>query len=153
MSNGRWAREQISDRCVIVSKGSRPGFAAPVVNGVFHIKLVERKDCQIACGLTQMSSMLQVPNSSIDVGSLPPSQTATLVGPMAAEIATNSQHEWDESSPQMTEAQPGSAISTVLPKVPITFLLGSGKRKTLDFEQSDTFGGIKECLTREWPTG
>lgn len=98
-----------------------------------------------------MASMLQVPNS--DVGSLPPSQTATLVGPMAAEITNTSQHEWNESAPQMSEAQPAPPIATALPKVPITFLLGSGKRKTLEFEQSDSFGTVKEHITHEWPTG
>jgi hypothetical protein len=100
---------------------------------------------------------LQAPSlSNSVVGSLPRSQTATLVGPMAAEIANNSQHElgsnWDHS-PEMTMAQPGSSLATVFPRVSITFLLGSGKRKTLDFEQSDSFGAIKERLVREWPTG
>jgi hypothetical protein len=101
---------------------------------------------------------LQVPSLSTSFvdPSLPPSQTATLVGPMAAEMTNNSQHElssnWDDS-PEMTMAQPGSSLATVFPRVSITFLLGSGKRKTLDFEQSDSFGAIKERLVLEWPTG
>lgn len=85
-----------------------------------------------------------------------PSQTATLVGSMAAEITSDSQHEMTsslENSPEMTMAQPGSALTTVFPRVSITFLLGSGKRKTFDFEQSDSFAAIKERLVREWPIG
>jgi len=100
---------------------------------------------------------LQAPNLSNSVvsSSPPPSQTATLVGPMAAEITSDSQHELNsnwENSPEMTMAKPGSSLATVFPRVSITFLLGSGKRKTLDFEQSDSFGAIKERLVREWPT-
>ena len=72
---------------------------------------------------------------------------------MAAEIANESQQDWEESSPQMAEAQAGAPIATILPRVSITFLLGSGKRKTLEFEQSDSFATIKERLAREWPTG
>lgn len=109
---------------------------------------------------TEMSSILQlqVPNQSNSVidSSLPPSQTATFVGPMAAEITNNSQHQLSsnrDNSPEMTMAQPGSTLATVFPRVSITFLLCSGKRKTLDFEQSDSFGAIKERLVREWPTG
>ncbi|PVG03177.1 hypothetical protein CPB86DRAFT_772103 [Serendipita vermifera] len=42
------------------------------------------------------------------------------------------------------------ATSTA-PKVSLTFLLLSGKRKTFAFEQADSFASIKERLVHEWP--
>jgi len=101
-------------------------------------------------------AQLQVPNTSCVVVSSPPSQTPTLVGySMADELSDPSQHELGsnlDNSPEMTMAQPGPTLATVFPKVSITFLLGSGKRKTFDFEQSDSFATIKERLVQEWPT-
>ena len=67
---------------------------------------------------------------------------------MATELA-NSSSNVTHDSPQMVEA---SSLS-VVPKVSLTFLLLSGKRKTLEFEQTESVTGIKDRLVKEWPSG
>jgi hypothetical protein len=46
-----------------------------------------------------------------------------------------------------------SISTSTAPKVSLTFLLLSGKRKTFAFEQADSFASIKERLVNEWPNG
>lgn len=95
--------------------------------------------------------MLQVPYSN--ALSLPPSQTPTLVGrtslspSMAAEEASQSAS--DVRLIQETAISAGSEQ----PKVSLTFLLLSGKRKAWEFEQTDSFAGVKDRIFNEWPSG
>lgn len=88
--------------------------------------------------------MLQAPTSSGI--SLPPSQTPTLVIPMAAvDQPGTTEVTW--------EPTPVHDPESTMPKVAITFLLLSGKRKTVDFDQTDSFAKVRERLYEEWPLG
>ncbi|KAG8758479.1 hypothetical protein FRC14_008104 [Serendipita sp. 396] len=54
-----------------------------------------------------------------------------------------------QDGPEMSETSQLSAPA--VPKVSITFLLLSGKRRTFEFDHTDTIGSIKERLVHEWP--
>jgi hypothetical protein len=107
--------------------------------------------------------MLQVPSNNNAALSLPPSQTPTLVGrtsllnAMAAEghsSATDVQ--WIEESNALTPTNLANARDSEeqsLPKVSLTFLVLSGKRKTWEFEQTDSLAMVKDRIFNEWPSG
>ncbi|CAG7847292.1 SubName: Full=Uncharacterized protein {ECO:0000313/EMBL:CCA71021.1} [Serendipita indica DSM 11827] len=62
---------------------------------------------------------------------------------MATELANSS------SNDPLQTLESSSASAS--PAVSLTFLLLSGKRKTLEFEQTETIANIKQRLVNEWP--
>jgi len=59
----------------------------------------------------------------------------------------------DGAGAETTQVQPGGVESVVpdVPQVSLTFLLVSGRRRTMSFEQEMTVGRVKELVWNAWP--
>jgi len=93
--------------------------------------------------------------------SLPPSATPTLVTqqltflpPALLTPSVEYQQTADPESAQPPMAdQPPAPVHHDEPSINITFLLLSGKRKTMSFDPEYTFGKVRQEVFDDWPEG
>ena len=57
------------------------------------------------------------------------------------------------AAPIVEEPEPPSEAAASPPQVYLTFLLISGRRRTMSFESETTVGRVKELVWNAWPTG
>ena len=64
--------------------------------------------------------------------------------------------ELDPNTPALPTFPPATMPATIPPEVPktqLTFLLVSGKRRTMSFDPDTTIGRVKELVWNAWPSG
>lgn len=99
-----------------------------------------------------------LPESEPVIASSSPPTTASIESPMVSTTTTPAAVGVDESvSPQkasiQVQQQQQEAVVPQTLQTFLTFLLVSGKRKTMSFEQETTIGRVKELIWNAWPTG
>ncbi|KAI0746595.1 ubiquitin-related domain-containing protein [Daedaleopsis nitida] len=57
----------------------------------------------------------------------------------------------DEEVPEETQQAPAEELIPQTPQVSLTFLLVSGRRRTMSFEPETTIGRVKELVWNAWP--
>lgn len=119
---------------------------------------------------TGRTSITQVEYGDDDEQYLAPEPTSQDVGassstsndtPQASELITNLSQ--DEQQPQQSVQQPSTTsttqpqtVSQTVPQMPLvylTFLLISGRRRTMSFEPESAIGRVKELAWNSWPAG
>ena len=59
----------------------------------------------------------------------------------------------DDGDVDEEQAGPGEDAIPQTPQVSLTFLLVSGRRRTMSFEPETTVGRVKELVWNAWPNG
>lgn len=93
--------------------------------------------------------------------SLPPSATPTLVTQqltfLPPALLTPSVEYQQTTRPDSAQSpmvdQPSASVHHGEPSINITFLLLSGKRKTMSFDQEYTIGKVRQEVFDDWPEG
>jgi hypothetical protein len=89
--------------------------------------------------------------------SLPPSATPTLVTQQLtflppALLTPSVEYQPESAQPPMAD-QPPASVHHADPSINITFLLLSGKRKTMAFDPGYTLGKVRQEVFNKWPEG
>jgi hypothetical protein len=83
------------------------------------------------------------------------SSTSNATTHQAPELISNSQELQSVQQPSTPSTQPQTVSQTVpqMPLIYLTFLLISGRRRTMSFEPESPIGRVKELAWNSWPTG
>ena len=92
-------------------------------------------------------------SSQQDVASSSPNSNVTTHQPPELIISNFSQDQQQSVEQPSTQPQTMSQIVPQMPQTYLTFLLISGRRRTMSFEPESPIGRVKELAWNSWPTG